>query len=217
MLLMLLQVYHHFLIVEVSRGRHPVHGELQGFKIRAEKSGPDPQSKGFAGITVNNVPVIVEGKAAEEHYFVDVADLPIPLKKLIDILTTHNPDYDLVRDNCWKYADTTYRALVENLMQVQQQGQPLAAPASGNCKKQNHMNIGERGNEKLASNLREMPPLVMPIDTMNQVAMVTAGIVAIGALTWVLKAGFEWLMSSQDEKDEKEKTRVPGSSRLAYQ
>ena len=211
---MLLQVHHHFLMVEVSRVRHPVHGELQGFKIRAEKSGPDPESKGFAGITVNNVAVIVEGKAAEEHYFLDVPDLPIPLKKLIDILTTHTPDYDLVRDNCWKYADTTYRALVENLMQVQQRGQSLAAPASGNCKK---MNIGEGGYEKLASNLREMPPLVMPIDTMNQVAMVAAGVVAAGALTWALKAGIEWLMSSQDEEDKEEKKKVPGSRRLAYQ
>jgi hypothetical protein len=213
MLSMLLQVHHHFLIVEVSRGRHPVHGELKGFKIRAEKSGPDPQNKVFAGITVNKVPVIVEGKAAEEHYFVDVPDLPIPLKKLIDILTTHNPHYDLVRDNCWKYADTTYRALVDYLVQVQQQRQP-----SGKRKnKKNHMNIGAGGNEKLASNLREMPPLVMPIETMGRVATVTAGIVAVGALTWGLKAGIEWLMSSQDEKDEEDKKKVPGSSRLAYQ
>lgn len=213
---MLLQVHHHFLMVEVSRGWHPVHGELQGFKIRAEKSGPDPGGKGFAGITVNNVPIIVEGKAAEEHYFVDVADLPISIKKLIDILTMHNPDYDLVRDNCWKYADTTYRALVENLMQVQQLGQPSAAPASRNCKKQKHMNINAGGNEKLAANLQEMPPLVMPIHRMNQVAMVTASVVLVGALTWVLKAGIEWLMSGQDEEDEEEK-KVPAPSRLAYQ
>ena len=188
MLLMLLQVHHHFLMVEVSRVRHPVHGELPGFKIRAEKSGPDPQSKGIAGITVNNVPVIVEGKAAEEHYFTDdVADLPIPLKKLIDILTAHNPDYDIVRDNCWKYADTTYKALVNNLMQVQQQRQPVAAPASGN------MNIDERGYERLASNLGEMPTLVMPIDKMEEVAHVTILVVILGALTWVFKVGITLL------------------------
>jgi len=160
-----LRVHHHFLIVEVSQGWHPEYGDLRGLKIRAEKSGPDPQSKGSAGktdprrkesagIKVKIVPIIREGKDAVVHYSVDIPDrLTIPLKKLVEILTKPNPDYDLLRDNCWKYADTTYEAVV----------------------KYHLVNSGEGEYERLADNLRKMPPLVMPIDIIEVGLMLLVG------------------------------------------
>ncbi|KAG0563998.1 hypothetical protein KC19_8G074700 [Ceratodon purpureus] len=172
------QLHHHFLIVEVSS---PPHLHI----IRAEKSGLDPE--GFAGITVNIVPFIVEGKAAKEHHG-RVVNLPIQLKKLIEILTAHHPDYDLLCDNCWKYADNTFKALEDTLRattgstEVQRQGQ----------------------SQQLLANEGSMPPLIMPIERITQAAKVTTMIVSLGVLTTCAYKGLKWWMTREDEVKKEE-------------
>lgn len=182
----MLQLHHHFLIVEVSRVQHSTRGELRGFLIRAEKSGLDPQ--GFAGITVNIVPFIVEGKAAKEHHG-KVVNLPIQLKKLIEILTAHNPDYDLLCDNCWKYANNTFKALEDTLR---------ATTGSMEARRQRQ--------SQLHANEGSMPPLIMPIERITQVTTIVG---ALTVLTTCVYTGLKWWISREDGEDEERKKEVP--------
>ncbi|KAG0590619.1 hypothetical protein KC19_1G114300 [Ceratodon purpureus] len=191
-----MKVHHHFLIVEVSQVRHPARRKLPGFLIRAEKSGRDPQ--GFAGITVNHAPFIVEGKAAKEHHG-KVVNKPIQLKKLIEILTAHNPDYDILCDNCWKYADEIFKALNDTLqatrVSIEKKGQ-------------------RQGRPQLPTNEGSMPSLVMPIDIVTQAAKVTTIVGAVGVLAACAYAGLEWWTSKQDgEKEEEENNKVLAKAR----
>ncbi|CAM6086031.1 unnamed protein product [Calypogeia fissa] len=96
-------IYHHFLVFEVTT----INGRLL---IRAEKSRGNNIRK--PGISVRNVPYVEEKETSVKYKVDDICEC-IPVNLLLKILTMHPPKYDVMTDNCWTYADHTFRRLLQ--------------------------------------------------------------------------------------------------------
>ncbi|CAK9195076.1 unnamed protein product [Sphagnum troendelagicum] len=74
------------------------------------------EAEKFTGkIDISKVESWETNGAEIKHGPVEVEDCgEIGMGDLLAILKEHSPDYSLISDNCWKYADSTFRRLIRN-------------------------------------------------------------------------------------------------------
>jgi len=98
-----------------GRGVDLMHDFL-GFRVRVgvrEKLIKAEKSKGE--IKISNVESLETNGTEIKHGPVGVEDCgEIGMGDLLAILKKHSPDYCLLSDNCWLYADSTFRRLIRN-------------------------------------------------------------------------------------------------------
>lgn len=123
---------------------HPEGRRLNGFYLRAEKVGQDDQGEDgndvTAGIAVKNVAILQD---AEEHYRVLDLSVSISMSQLVDILTAHSPNYDLV---VHKPAGSMQMPLLGLCLTAFGEVQPEDARA-------------------MVTHVQQVPVLVMPLET----------------------------------------------------
>ncbi|CAM6096059.1 unnamed protein product [Calypogeia fissa] len=164
---------HHFLVVELSDVVHPNRRRGQGRQlIRAEKASRDHNGEN-AGIGVKYVRYIAENDYEELHK-VDHLGLSVPIAHLVQILTGHSPHYDLIRDNCWKYANTTLRALLTKFG-----------------------DLHPEDSARMDGYIQDIPPLSMPGDIAVEYTAYATVALAMGGLITVLFKGLRLFFGSR--------------------
>jgi hypothetical protein len=93
----------------------PLH-DFVGLRVRIGDLETLIKAEKFTGkIQISNVESSETNGAEIKHGPVEVEDCgEIRMGDLLAILKEHSPDYCLISDNCWKYADSTFRRLIRN-------------------------------------------------------------------------------------------------------
>jgi hypothetical protein len=90
--------------------------DFVGLRVRVGGREKLIKAEKFTGkIEISKVESLETNGAEIRHGPVGVEDCgEIGMGDLLAILKEHSPDYSLVSDNCWKYADSTFRRLIRN-------------------------------------------------------------------------------------------------------
>jgi len=110
-------------VLEIGHYRQPLQRSIRGMdllhdfvglRVRVGCREKLIKAEKFTGkIEISKVESSVTNGAEIKHGPVEVEDCgEIGMGDLLAILKEHSPDYSLLSDNCWKYADSTFRRLI---------------------------------------------------------------------------------------------------------